>query len=55
VEVASSIRRRSAAIKGGERTCGTLRNFGLKVGSRDEEGDRGAGASAGRDHAPHMG
>ena len=22
---------------------------------RDEEGDRGAGAQAGRDHAPHMG
>jgi hypothetical protein len=22
---------------------------------RDEEGDRGAGASVGRDHAPHMG
>jgi hypothetical protein len=23
--------------------------------SRDEKGDRGAGASAGRDHAPHVG
>src|SRR5215813_2917788 len=23
--------------------------------SRDEEGDRGAGASVGRDHAPHVG
>jgi hypothetical protein len=23
--------------------------------SRDEEGDRGAGASLGRDHAPHVG
>src|ERR1700719_1182474 len=31
---------------------GTLRNFGLKVGI---VGDRGLGAPAGRDHAPHVG
>src|SRR5258708_7753528 len=61
-----TVRRRDDAddaLRGGPEHAGAFGKMVLAQGlgdkdrqaSRDEEGDRGAGASVGRDHAPHVG
>jgi hypothetical protein len=55
--------RAEAALRSGPEHAGAFSEMVLAQGlgnedrqaSRDEEGDRGAGTSAGRDHAPHVG